>query len=66
MISSFQVWTSVGTLVGTIVDNFTSKITTRESYLIPLWVYLSFLLTTTHDFLRSICQSWVPWSGSAE
>ncbi|KAF3762821.1 general substrate transporter [Cryphonectria parasitica EP155] len=36
MISSFQVWTSVGTLVGTIVDNFTSKITTRESYLIPL------------------------------
>lgn len=36
MISSFQVWTSVGSLVGTIVDNFTSKITTRESYLIPL------------------------------
>lgn len=36
MISSFQVWTSVGTLVGTIVDNFTSKILTRESYLIPL------------------------------
>lgn len=36
MISSFQVWTSVGTLVGTIVDNFTSKIPTRESYLIPL------------------------------
>lgn len=36
MISSFQVWTSVGSLVGTIVDNFTSKIMTRESYLIPL------------------------------
>lgn len=36
MISTFQVWTSVGTLVGTIVDNFTSKIMTRESYLIPL------------------------------
>ncbi|KAJ4394501.1 hypothetical protein N0V93_003719 [Gnomoniopsis smithogilvyi] len=36
MISSFQVWTSVGSLVGTIVDNFTSKILTRESYLIPL------------------------------
>lgn len=36
MISSFQVWTSVGTLVGTVVDNFTSKILTRESYLIPL------------------------------
>lgn len=36
MISSFQVWTSVGTLVGTVVDNFTSRIPTRESYLIPL------------------------------
>lgn len=36
MISSFQVWTSVGSLVGTIVDNFTSKILTRSSYLIPL------------------------------
>lgn len=36
MISSFQVWTSVGSLIGTVVDNFTAKITTRESYLIPL------------------------------
>ncbi|KUI57776.1 putative glucose transporter rco-3 [Cytospora mali] len=36
MISSFQVWTSVGTLVGTIVDNFTAKIMNRNSYLIPL------------------------------
>lgn len=36
MISSFQIWTSIGTLIGTIVDNFTSKILTRESYLIPL------------------------------
>lgn len=44
MISSFQVWTSVGSLVGTIVDNFTSKILTRESYLIPLG--LVFLIPT--------------------
>lgn len=36
MISSFQVWTSVGTLVGTVVDNFTQTIDGRESYLIPL------------------------------
>ncbi|SPQ23489.1 ed6c590e-0083-4974-8011-9bb327d74cdd [Thermothielavioides terrestris] len=36
MISSFQVWTSVGSLVGTIVDNFTEKIDGREAYLIPL------------------------------
>lgn len=38
MISSFQVFTSLGTLVGTIVDNFTSTIMTRESYLIPLGI----------------------------
>lgn len=36
MISSFQVWTSVGSLIGTVVDNFTAKIMSRESYLIPL------------------------------
>jgi MFS transporter, SP family, sugar:H+ symporter len=36
MISAFQVWTSVGTLVGTVVDNFTSTIIGRNSYLIPL------------------------------
>lgn len=36
MISSFQVWTSFGALVGTIVDNFTAKIDGPNSYLIPL------------------------------
>ncbi|KAK4187695.1 general substrate transporter [Podospora australis] len=36
MISSFQVWTSVGSLVGTVVDNFTAKIDGRSAYLIPL------------------------------
>jgi MFS family permease len=36
MISSFQVWTSVGTLVGTVVDNFTAPIDGRDAYLIPL------------------------------
>ena len=36
MISSFQVWTSLGTLVGTVVDNFTAKILNRNSYIIPL------------------------------
>jgi hypothetical protein len=36
MISSFQVWTSIGSLVGTVVDNFTAKIDGRNSYLIPL------------------------------
>ncbi|KAK3291127.1 general substrate transporter [Chaetomium fimeti] len=36
MISSFQVWTTVGTLVGTVVDNFTAKIDGRDAYMIPL------------------------------
>ncbi len=36
MISAFQVWTSVGSLVGTVVDNFTAKIDGRNAYLIPL------------------------------
>ncbi|KAL2173320.1 general substrate transporter [Thermothelomyces heterothallicus CBS 202.75] len=36
MISSFQIWTSVGSLVGTIIDNFTAKIDGRNAYLIPL------------------------------
>lgn len=40
LISSFQVWTSVGTLVGTIVDNVTSELLGRESYLIPLGIIL--------------------------
>lgn len=36
MISSFQVWTTVGTLVGTVVDNSTAKINNRNAYMIPL------------------------------
>ena len=35
-ISAFQFWTSIGTLVGTIVDNFTAPIIGRDSYMIPL------------------------------
>jgi len=36
MISSFQVWTTIGGFVGTVVDNFTAKIDGREAYLIPM------------------------------
>ena len=35
-IAAFNVFTSVGTLIGTVVDNFTSKIGGRNCYLIPL------------------------------
>jgi SP family sugar:H+ symporter-like MFS transporter len=36
MISVFQIWTSVGTLVGTVVDNATHDMESKKSYIIPL------------------------------
>lgn len=36
MISTFQLWTSLGSLIGTIIDNFTAKIIGKNSYIIPL------------------------------
>lgn len=38
MISVFQFWTSIGSLVGTIVDNGTHSIRGKNSYMIPLGV----------------------------
>lgn len=35
-LSSFQFWTSIGSLVGTIVDNYTAPIHGRNAYIIPL------------------------------
>jgi SP family sugar:H+ symporter-like MFS transporter len=36
MISTFQFWTSTGSLLGTVVDNFTAKISGKNCYIIPL------------------------------
>ncbi|KAK4541798.1 hypothetical protein LTR36_007330 [Oleoguttula mirabilis] len=36
LLSAFQVFTSVGVLIGTIVDNFTAPLSSKASYLIPL------------------------------
>lgn len=36
MLAAFQWWTSIGSLVGTVVDNFTASIPGVESYMIPL------------------------------
>ncbi|KAL2005365.1 hypothetical protein VTN00DRAFT_2576 [Thermoascus crustaceus] len=36
MLAAFQFWTSTGSLIGTIIDNFTAKISGRNSYIIPL------------------------------
>lgn len=35
-LSAFQFWTSAGTLIGTIVDNYTAPLPGRQAYLIPL------------------------------
>ncbi|KAF1836257.1 general substrate transporter [Decorospora gaudefroyi] len=36
MISVFQIWTSIGSLIGTVIDNATHDMDGRNSYLIPL------------------------------
>ena len=36
LLAGFQFWTSFGTLIGVIVDNFTAPMTGSEAYLIPL------------------------------
>ncbi|KAJ5117138.1 uncharacterized protein N7443_003048 [Penicillium atrosanguineum] len=38
MLGAFQFWTSFGSLLGTVIDNFTSKIDGKNSYIIPLGV----------------------------
>jgi MFS family permease len=41
MLSAFQFWTSIGTLIGTIVDNFTAPLKGKAEYLIPLGLIVS-------------------------
>jgi SP family sugar:H+ symporter-like MFS transporter len=36
LISVFQIWTSIGSLVGTVIDNATHDMNGRNSYIIPL------------------------------
>lgn len=38
VISLFQTWTSIGSLVGTIVDNFTVKLGGKRAYIVPLGI----------------------------
>lgn len=38
LISVFQIWTSIGTLVGTVVDNATHDMHGKKSYIIPLGI----------------------------
>ncbi|KAI1620991.1 MFS transporter [Exophiala viscosa] len=38
VISLFQTWTSIGSLVGTVVDNFTVKLAGKQAYIVPLGI----------------------------
>ena len=62
VLSCFMFWTSIGTLVGTIVDNFTAPIMGKSSYLIPLGLiyivpaFICFgLLFVSREYLDGSC-----------
>ncbi|KAL1984129.1 hypothetical protein VTN96DRAFT_9434 [Rasamsonia emersonii] len=58
---------SIDTLVGTIVDNFTSKIFTRESYLIPLGIiYIVPVILTVGMFFVLESPRWLAQQGHYE
>ncbi|KAJ5058521.1 general substrate transporter [Bipolaris maydis] len=56
LISVYQIWVSIGTLVGTVVDNATHDMNGRKAYLIPLGVV--FIV----PFLMSIGLFFIPES----
>jgi len=67
MISAFQIWTSVGTLVGTVIDNFTAKIAGRNSYIIPLGIiYVIPAIMAIGLFLIPESPRWLMQKGKAD
>lgn len=67
MISSFHVWTSVGSLIGGVVDNFTEKIDGRDSYLIPLGLIFIFpVLISLGLFAVPESPRWLMMQGKEE
>ncbi len=67
MISTFQIWTSVGALIGTIVDNFTAPILDKSSYLIPLGiVYIVPVILSIGIFFIPESPRWLMQHGETE
>jgi len=66
-ISVFQYWTSIGSLIGTVVDNFTSKMGGKRSYVLPLGiVYIVPGIITFGLFLIPESPRWLLEQGKKE
>lgn len=67
MLAAFQFWTSFGTLIGTIVDNFTAPLAGKAEYLIPLGlIYIVPFILTVGLFLIPESPRWLMEKGKTE